>query len=116
MIILILGLILVLFFIIYKTEGFELIGENSDIFQIKDETINTEVPCYINNDSDNIGNETILTTNENKNIQTCDFGEAINKSCDHIQFTCKNDRCDQTIKSVLNINGEYRCRKFPYLI
>ena len=68
---------------------------------------------FINNDSEKIGYETILTTNDNKNVQTCDFGETIDKSCDHIQCKCKNDTCNETIKPVLNINGDYRCRKFP---
>ena len=109
-------LILIIFISFSNYENFELVGDNDDIFQIKKETINKDVPCYVNNDNTNTGYETIITTNEDKNIQTCDFGEAIDKSCDHIEFTCKNDTCNETIKSVLNINGDYRCRKFPYIV
>ena len=118
MIILVTLILILILFISYNSENFELLGTNDDIFQIKKESINDDVSCYINNDSDNInvGREIILTTNEDRNVQTCDFGEAIDKSCDHIQFTCKNDTCNEIIKPVLNINGDYRCRKFPYII
>ncbi len=115
MILLILIIILILF-ITYNCENFELLGNDDDIFQIKKEIINKDVPCYINSDTTNIGYETILTTNEDKNIQTCDFGDAKDKSCDHLEFTCKTDTCNEIIKPVLNINGDYKCRKLPYII
>ena len=95
-------------------ENFELLGTNNDIFQIKNEVINTDVKCYINNDETNIGHETIITTNDGQSIKTCDFGEAIDNSCDHLVFNCKTDTCNEVIKPILNINGDYRCRKIPY--
>ena len=117
MILVILITILILF-ITCNNEHFELLGNDDDIFQIKKETINTTVPCYINGNinSTNIGYETTLTTNEDKNIKTCDFGDAQDRSCDHIEFTCKTETCNEIIKPVLNINGDYRCRKLPYII
>jgi hypothetical protein len=115
MMILLTLLIILILFISFNNEHFELLGTDDDIFQIKNETINKDVPCYLNGDDVIVGYETILTTNDNKNVQSCDFGDAIDKSCDHLVFTCKTDNCiDEKVVPLLNINGDYRCRKIPY--
>ncbi len=109
-------LIILILFISFNNENFELLGTNDDIFNIKNETINNEVPCYLNEDETNIGYQTILTTNDNTDVQTCDFGDAIDKSCDHLEFTCKTDKCtEEKVVPLLNINGDFKCRKIPYI-
>lgn len=116
MMILLTLLIILMLFISFNNEKFELLGTDDDIFQVKKETINKDVPCYVNGDDTNVGYETILSTHDNKNVQTCDFGDAKDKSCDHLDFTCKADNCtEEKVIPLLNVNGEYKCRKIPYI-
>lgn len=116
MMILLILLIILILFISFNNEKFEILGIDDDIFQIKNESINKDVPCYINGDNTNVGYETILTTNDNKNIQTCDFGDAKDKSCDHLEFTCNTNSCTtEKVIPLLNVNGDYKCRKLPYI-
>jgi hypothetical protein len=116
MMILLTLLIILMLFISFNNENFELLGTDDDIFQLLNETINKDVPCYVNGDTTNVGYETILTTLDKKNVQTCDFGDAKDKSCDHLDFKCSTDTCtEEKVIPLLNVNGDYKCRKIPYI-
>lgn len=108
-------LVILLFIVMYfNSENFTLTGNDDDIFNIINETTIPEVTCTVNDDPNLKGTKIILTTNDNTTYETCDFGIADNKQC-NIDFTCQNDSCYDTIKPVLTINTEYRCRKVPYI-
>ena len=115
-------LIILILFISFNNEKFELLGTNNDIWHIIKEDINQDVPCYLNNDTNITGYQTILTTRDNnsgnnKTVETCDFGIADDaNSCDKLEFNCLNSNCtEEKVIPLLNINGEYRCRKVPYI-
>jgi hypothetical protein len=107
-------LIVLLIILLYSTsENFILTANDDDIFTITNETEIPDVSCTVNDDPNLKGKKIILTTNDNTTYETCDFGVADNKNC-NIDFNCQNDTCNETIKPVLTINSEYRCRKVPY--
>lgn len=118
MILLVLIIILILF-ISFNNEKFTLVANNDDIFITDKETINTEVPCYVNGDTNITGYETIITAKDKSYIQTCDFGNAKQENndytCDHLNIGCYSSDCTkERVVPLLNINGEYKCRKVPY--
>lgn len=113
--ILLILLIMLILIISFNNENFELLGTKDDIFKIKDEKINLGNPCILNGDENIIGDEVIIIDDNGRTVQTCDFGKAINDSCDHLQFNCDNDRCtEEKVMPLLTINNEVRCRKQPY--
>ena len=115
MMILLILLILLILIISFNNENFELLGTGDDIFKIKEEKINIGEECFINEDKSIIGNKVTIIDDNNRTIETCDFGEAINGSCDHLEFNCLTNNCtEEKVMPLLTIDSQFRCRKQPY--
>lgn len=104
-------LLLILIFLFKSNETFD----NSPANTILSENINDYSTCHLIDDEDTQGKIVTFKLGNGQVKTTCDFGEPIDNTCSTISTKCANKGdCSEYIKLETTINGENRCRKYPY--
>lgn len=102
-------LLLILVFLFKSNENF------SNSSGIISESINDYSSCYLINDEEIKGKIVTFELGNGQIKTTCDFGEPVNNTCSTMSTKCANQNdCSEYIKLETTINGDKRCRKYPY--